>query len=479
VNENQKIIEEIRKEEYESSYQEANNYPDDLYNMEFRLRKRIKNKRRKTSIKIITNICAVFMLFVFLMNSSTAFADTVLKIPVIGSLAEFVCFDKGLQNAVNNKYAQKVDLIESDNEYTLGIPYVISDSKRLVLFFQIPENLLNKYTRNIQVDITKIIDQDTGKEFGGIYESNGYSLSDKKKNNSLYCISIRSTDANIPNNLKIYTTLKREYIEEEHATESDLDAKTNIDTQNIKGDYTIEGSNIKEEELGEYVFDLGLKDYPKPKTITVNKEIKIKGQSIWIHSISEYPTGTEVSIHIPKNNDYVINGINVKAIDNQGEDWASPNGITSIGEEGDENILYYLEGDYFSNASLDKIRIDGVRLFKRDESKITVDLQEQTMNPMVEDLNIKRVEKKGEKALITFEYGGDGCLGLFQHNYKDTKGNQYEFNSESGTTTLNDKNENSFEVIWPKDNKIILTRSMSPLIKLEEPVEINLQDYKK
>jgi hypothetical protein len=201
----------------------------------------------------------------------------------------------------------------------------------------------------------------------------------------------------------------------------------------------------------------------------------VEGQTIRINSITQYPTGTEISVYIPYDNDSIINGLNFKAIDTNGDEWANPGGIISSGPDSVNRILYYLEGDYFSKAALDTIQINGIRLIKKSEAEITIDLQKKTMTPQPSEIQIESIEKSGNKAYITFTLKASDSFGVFQHEYRDSEGNIHWFSSES-FSQQDEKVENYLAVVWPKDNKVILTRSLSPMIELNNPVEIRLTE---
>ena len=453
-----------RIDEYKESMKEAEMYPEELGQIGFRLNRRIYNKKRKIFLTGLSSIAAIFVLFVFIVNSKTAMADSIFHIPVIGDLAKYVCFDKGLQNAIKNEYAKEVNLTDVNNGYTLSLPYVIPDSKRLVVFFQIPDNALQSENDFIHINIDKIVNTVTGKELDGyLSASDNYPASEPKKNTGLFNISIRSNDMSIPQDIKIYVTMSRE--SSLHNNEMQV---------GNAGDQFGASPNNQTEVLGAFVFDLHLKDIPEPKITNIDKDIEVKGQTIHINSVVEYPTGTEISINIPDNNDCIINGINFKSIGTNGDEWGnSGNGMTSSGPDSNGRIIYYLEGDYFSSAELDKIQITGIRLIKKSDTKITIDLEKMTMTPEIAETRIKSISKTGDKANITLQTIATGCFGFFSQDYIDTEGNKYHFNSE-GASQVGEKVENYYTVVWPKDNKVILTRSMSPMLNLENPVEIKL-----
>ena len=119
-------------------------YPNELTGAEMRFEKRLlKEKRKKKALACSVSAIAVSLLFVIMINTNVAFANAIAELPVIGQLAEYVKFDKSLSKAIENKYLQEVYLVSWDNKNNIRLllPYVIADDKKLILLFQLPEEL--------------------------------------------------------------------------------------------------------------------------------------------------------------------------------------------------------------------------------------------------------------------------------------------------------------------------------------------------
>ncbi len=454
------MIDKDRRREYEVSYEEASTYPEEINAMNLRLKHRLRRKRRNTCIRIIGCTAALFLLFVGMVNTSTAVAEAIYKIPLLGTLAEYVSFDKSLENAVQNQYAKEVNLVATSNNQSLSLAYVISDSKRLVLFFQLPEKI-RKEESVISMQIDKIIDNTTGEEFREFASESPSYLGgiDKDKDELLY-ISIRSADAPIPQDITLSVALYK-----------DNSNQPSDNTNLYKEIY--EPSKPVLTVLGIYEFKLTLGEPPSPKVTTINKDVIIDGQTLRINSVAEYPTGTELSISYSQENRGIINGLEFNAIDNHGEVWGGSGGISAIGPDENGHVLYYLEGDYFKTNSIDKIQITGIRVYDKTEAEITLDLSEKTMTPSIKGMMIKSIEKVEDKAYITFTLESKVAFGFFEQDYKDSQGNTYSFYEQS-FSQLESTVENNLSLVWPEDNKLILKRSMSPMIELDKPIEIEI-----
>ena len=83
--------------------------------------------------KILYIIAAA--VFVLLVNVSIPFAQACTHIPVLGWLAQAVCFSHSLSSAVEHDWVQKVEQTQRDNGYTLTLEDLIVDQKQIHLFY--------------------------------------------------------------------------------------------------------------------------------------------------------------------------------------------------------------------------------------------------------------------------------------------------------------------------------------------------------
>lgn len=211
-------------------------------------------------------------------------------------------------------------------------------------------------------------------------------------------------------------------------------------------------------------------------------------ETIFIQSITEYPTGIEIKVTAPNKGDAIISGLQFRGIDKKGNTWGEPERTSpAVNYNYIDNSLdfkYYLENDYFNEASLTGLEIIGVGMFMKSDQKITVDLQNQTMSPVISDLIIKDVRKSGDKAVVTFESTVAGSMdkvfSIFDTRYEDLYSNVYDMsNYQYGAGyqkawQINDKIFYEASVIWPEDNQVVLMRREAPVIKLDNPVSISL-----
>ncbi len=451
-----------RNSEYEDTLRNAYDYPEELENMNYRLHNRIRKRLTRRFLAGLSAVAGVVALFTVAVNTSTVIAQTIDRIPIICDLAELVKFDRGLQNFVNNQYIQEVNLEQEVNGLTLKMPYVIADSKRLVLFFQLPESISAQNNFN---EYQVILDD------SGLLELDIRSVNYKRHNgetgtsaNELQIISIRSDQEVIPQDITIPVSLVKLY---------STTGKGSINRKmEEKYDPTI---------LGVYKFKLQLNDYQEPIINVVNQEVQVLDQTVVIRSITEYPTGVEIIATAPNKNDTIISGLQFKGIDEAGNKWNIPEGTTPALTYYDESVdvIYYLENDYFSDATLARVDITGAGMFMKADKMVTVDLLNKTTAPAISDLNIKNIKRNGDNADITFESTNVGLsphdiLGTFDIRYEDLQGNVYNMEEYETARQIGGKTQYLITVIWPEDNQVVLERNKAPVIGLDQPVSISL-----
>lgn len=443
-----------RNTEYKDNMKDLCDYPEELENVKNRLNSRIKKRNARRFITSLSAFVGVATLFTAAVNTSTAFAQTINRIPIISNLAEFVKFDKGLQNFVNNQYVQEVNLEQEVNGLTLKMPYVIADSKRLVLFFQLPDAIVDQ---NNSHEYQVVVDNDLRELDIRSVIYRRFKDETARSSNELHIISIRSDQAVIPQDITLPISL----------------VKLNSTTGNASIDPTI---------LANYEFKLHLNDYREPIINVLDQEVQVLDQTVLIRSVTEYPTGVEIIATAPNNNDTIISGLQFVGIDEDGNSWKIPEGTTPAITYSDEavDIIYYLENDYFSDASLDRVEITGVGMFKKVDKMVTVDLVNQTITPAISDLYIKSVKRDRGYAIITFESTIDDLdwrdVVCFSDRYEDLQGNVHFMDIYQSSGKSGGKMQYFVTVPWPEDNQLVLERYKSPVIKLENPVSISLSN---
>ncbi|MDF2511921.1 MAG: hypothetical protein K0S04_1787 [Herbinix sp.] len=450
---------QVRYTEYQDTMRKSCDYPTELDYLNGRLHKKIRQRNARRFLTGMGAFVGAIVLFIAAINTSTVIAQTIERIPVIGDLAKYVRFDKGLENAVKNQFAQEVNLEQEVNGLTLKIPYVIADSKQLVLFFQLPESI-SDHSDGYQVVLSEGALEKLdcrSVSYRELKDETGASL------NGLHAMMIRSDEAAIPQDISITVSLVKLY------------STTNIAPVDRKN----EGEHDST-VLASYDFDLQLKDYQEPVTTVLNQEVKVLDQTVVIHSITEYPTGVEIKATAPNNDAAVICDLQFEGIDENGNTWSIPEGTLPAITYGEAvDIIYYLENDFFNEASLVGLEITGAGMFMKENQMVTIDLLNQTMSPAISDLYIKGIKRNGDTADIIFESDVAGwsmydIASTFSTRYEDLQGNVNHMTGYQRASQLDGKTQYYITVIWPKDNQVVLERMKAPITVLENSVSVLL-----
>ncbi len=409
-------------QEWQDFQKESMEYPQALADTEEKLLYRIKKqKRTKRTFAGSLSVAIAAILFILLVNTSTAFAHTIANIPVLAQLAEYVKFDKTLTLAIENEYVQEVNLTAWDGDYQLNLPYVLADEKNLILFFQIPEDFPLAKDEWLSIHLEELRDANTGKKVEGFSSSSqSFNSENRLENQDFLMLSLRLGDtATLPQNIQIDVDVKGEII--------------NGSTEPIQV-----GSETEEAfqkpifyNLGSFTFNIQLKEFAKPIHHEFQEDYSIMGQKIRLEKMSIYPTGTEVNFTFPEENAAWIKGLELAVQENEDTILQGRGGISAFYDEDYNWMTVFIESDYFRKPQgKQKLLIKGIRLLNKGEEYITVDLNSKTITPKIAGLTLDNVEvKEGQdKANLTFqtEVPNDHGFGMFNFTYQDSQGNKYE-----------------------------------------------------
>lgn len=438
-------------------------YPEGLSGAEDRFRMRInKHRRKKRAFTASISALAASLLFVLLVNTSTAFANVVAEMPVIGQLAEFVKLNKSLSKAIENDYVQEVNLIAWDGSKSLFLPYVIADEKNLVLFLRLPDEYKPKDGEWINIFIESMTDRKTGENIEGYsYSSSGISA-DTVKDNGFAIIQCYFSEGKLPKYIDIEMEMNFKSMGAEHKEEMSM--------------YDESVPEIYLEKIGIFKFSLDLSDFAEPVIYEINEEHTVLGQRIVVDNIKVYPAGTEVNFSFSDDNTAWIKGIDARVLLEDGSVYkGTGNGLSSIHHEENKGMSVFIESNYFDKSEKQKLVIESVRLLNKDEEYITVDIDNKTIEPKIKGMKLKQVIRKTENAMLVFftETEKGDSFGMFSGKYSDMEDNEYELKSE-GTSPGNHGMETMITVKYPADGKIILKRALTPKIYPDKPLSINI-----
>lgn len=454
------------KENWEAFLEASSGYPEGLSDVEHRLERRImKEKRKKRALYSSMGTIAASLAFVLLVNTSTAFANSVSRIPVLSELADFVKLDKGLSSAIENDYVQEVALTAWDGEKTLMLPYVLADERNLILFFQLPKGYELEEEDWIMVNLKQMTDKATGEriEEGFSYGSGALPGQSLEENNGYLMQRYNFIEKKLPQSILLEVELKVTSYEQ-------------TEEQAMAGE---EGTHTSK-YAGTFSFSIDFNAFKEPVVYPVNTEYSLKGQAVTVKEMTVYPTGTEVTFEFPKENSAWVRGIEI-ALEQEGKEMENTSGmVTSTHDDEKGTMSIFIDSNYFEKPKEQALLLKGARILEKDQEYLTIDLDNRTITPKVEGFELEEVTRKGDHAELFFstELESEELYGIFDHRYEDAEGNSYEVNVEGTSAHSALLMETRVSVAYPKSGRLIMKRVLATMQKLEEPIRINLPEKK-
>lgn len=305
---------------------------------------------------------------------------------------------------------------------------------------------------------------DTGEKVEGYgYSTSGLSLEGREENFGFIMQDYHFTEGKLPKSIDIEVEVKIENILGEG------EAIVSEDPYNIE-------SNSTFETAGSFNYHIELNDFVEPIIYDINETHIIMGQQLIVKDMKVYPTGTEVSFYFPDKNSNFIKGLELEVVQDDNKILeVNGNGFSATYDTENTWMSVFIESNYFDKPKKQQLLINGVRLLDKNEEYINVDINSKTITPNIEGMNLKQVINRGGTATLVFstKIKSDDNFGMFNHEYKDSDGNVYRFDSEE-TSSYDNQMETIITVKNPQNGKIVLQRSLTPKIFLEKPIRIEL-----
>ena len=164
-----------------------------------------RRKRKNLVLRPLVGFAASFALFVLLVNFSTTVADACSGIPVLRELAEAVTFSPSLEDAVDNEYAQPMNLFDQDGDASAKVEFLIVDQKQVNIFFRV---FSDKYEELYVDPGVKGVEKDL--------ESNSVTLNGWDiPNGELQSVTVDFYDSNVPSSMRLELDIRAGELTEE------------------------------------------------------------------------------------------------------------------------------------------------------------------------------------------------------------------------------------------------------------------------
>jgi hypothetical protein len=337
-----------------------------------------KRKRKNNLLLIRTLASAAILIFAFtaMLRTSETFASYVTSIPGMERIVELVRFDKGLQAAIENDFAQKINVSDEHDGLKVTLDSAIVDEEMMVLFYTIDSSGGHK---EISVDHIELTDEN-GKELELSSSFSASPIDLQKEGEAVQEMTYYFYGKAAPENMKLSFHLA------EGRSEDGEPLNKLSNTWVLP--FSIEKESFKD----------------KKEIIDVNKTVSFDGQKVTIEKVSIYPTRIGVTVHFDEKNTKQIFAIeDLRLVDESGEEWAAiANGI-SASHISDHKQELYLQSNFFKKPEKLYLRFSSIRALDKDQLEVIVDPEKMKILEAPKDGRLQKVSREDDYLKFTFQ----------------------------------------------------------------------------
>jgi hypothetical protein len=351
-----------------------------------------KKKQKKNLLFIRTLASAAILIFAFtaMLRTSETFASYVTSIPGMEKIVELVRFDKGLTSAIENDFAQKIDVSDEHDGIKITLDSAIVDEQMMVLFYKVDSSGGH---REISIENLRLTDS-AGNNIEETVSSFGGWIDDSHNNEQLLQATYEFYGNNLPENLKLSIELA------EGRAEDGQPLTKLADTWVLP--FSIDKDAFKD----------------KKEVFEVNETVEFEGQKITVEKVSIYPTRIGVTVHFNEENSKRIFAFeDLRLMDETGEEWAAINNGTVISHTEEDRKEFYLQSNYFKKPKELYLRFNSVRALDKKELDIIIDPDKLEILKSPSDSRLLKVSREENDLMLTFQKGsqdGHGNISIDQ-----------------------------------------------------------------
>lgn len=377
-------------------WKDSSEYHESLINdaMIYSSIKRAKKDHRIFLTKCLSFILIPLLTFTILINTNQQFVSALDEIPIVNHIIEILKFNSSIYLARNSDIFQPIDQTYETDDYILYLESMIVDEDQMIFFYQF--NTKNHIKENAQLS------------FNILNYKKDYSIDqfDPEQNNQelLYFIFDPEESINI-NKIQLEVNLK-----------------------------------IEEDIIGEPLYITihnDLNKVIKGKEITLNKEMIIDNQKIYIEKLTVYPLRTIITLSENTDNTYRIleYEFSIKTDDSQKINQIK-NGVTAKYYQDYTEIM--LESPYLIDNDF-SLYLDHIYWVEKDKEDLIFDLNTNTFINLPDHWKLISVDDEYIKVFVEDvtgrSYMGLGCSYISQSD------DGYELGIQIDTLDINENNQ--------------------------------------
>lgn len=408
-----------------------------------------RKARKKFLYQPLAGMTCLLAAFVLSVNLCAPIAEACSKIPVLRDLVKAVTFSKSLSTAVENEYAQEMNLKQTKGDITVVIDYLIVDQKQVNVFYHFESEKYEKLIAHCG-----ILDENKEEMSGYSMVGGDYGL----ENEELHCASIDFYKVDVPDKL----CFQMDVMEFQERTGESFLAQ----------------------------FDFFLEYDPtfteKGTVYPVNQSFVIDGQTLIVTEIEVYPTHMRLNVKDVPENTAWFQRLEFYIENESGERFFSgTHGVSAFGSSQKRDVVsYYADSPYFYEAEQLKLVVTGVAWLEKGKEDTWINLKTGETGPLPEGTTLKEIKTDEFGGIdLIFEQvhtGGDTHWASLGHFGYDAEGNLYSFSvmtdvekepedGEVGTVL-----ESYFLEDFP-DEKLWVKPQYTRRYRLEKPVTVELK----
>lgn len=403
-----------------SSAENSIEIPLSLNRIEERTLERYKTHLRiKRAKSFSLSFIGVLLFLFYSANSTLSFAQNMKSVPLLSELLEVFRFEDESKDAV-----QEIGMILSNEKSEVHLQYVLSDAKRLILYFQFPEGITLNDHDLIELKVLQAYDADTNENISEFFHPSSYQFAGSFENDNRY---LWLNGALPPNS--------------EETLPKNLGMRIHVEVQRRTFDQKMEITEVL--DLGEFHFEIPLTKTRSVNKLPVKESFSLFDVPMELESIENSLLGQTLLWKQKNLSQYRIKQLLGKVEDADTGVLLSESLMTGYYNEKTGQFTTGYGNVDKAGAKRLKITVFGANLMPRASENITIDVENQTLVNEVKEVELVRVNRSENRTELLFKFTpkikpNGVSFGVFWNEYIDESGDLHRFDrtSYSGNADL-------------------------------------------
>jgi len=426
-----------------------------------------RRRRRGMLLRPLATVAAVFALFVGLVNLSAPVAEACAGVPVLRELAQAVTFNRSLQAAVENDYAQKVNITKKQNGFTVTVEYLMVDRKQVNVFYRVTSKKYDWVETQAE-----FISPDG--------EAQGYFVLDLSAGGEpageLWSCSVTFQEE-VPPQLGMKLRIYDLSPERDYYTGG---AHSPPPPAEDMWEYMESDERPHEKPLlAELDFQLEFDPYftAQGRHIPTDAAFTVDGQTVRVSSVDVYPSHMEINVEGAAENTAWLKSLRFSLATEAGERFAAaPGGIVSFGSpDTPETVCYWAESPFFYEAESVTMEITEGEWLQKDTPATRIDLVHATAENLPQGVELLGAERRGDRWVLSLRRSHPGYYAQTFMEAHDSAGNAVEIGGWAWAAEGNGVDIESLALNDASLTEVYLTPRYTSRWTAEEPISIRIK----